>query len=783
METVIEIVPLNMEESSEEEQHLCGICYEGFDSEESLEIHYRICSEKMPFACGTCQLTFEHEEEMLQHQTNEHQDEMEGIITDPDPPEESNEMDQGNDEYKPFVCNVCCEAFQSIELLNEHTSVHVESKGMTCNTCSSEFTNLYAYLKHRITHEIEETNQGDGKMSHHKVKETNPGDGKLSHQKVKEANISIGMSYCCHMCSKNFSTRYGLDQHEKSHSKDHQCNVCRRPFPTKSRLTKHMQIHIANRPYKCHKCDQGFSARHTLIEHLQLHEEEEDYHSCAICKKLFHQKSSLDKHMRTHQEISGDNVIKHVCVCSKEFQSRRDWDQHLKTGDCTRHECTLCSKSFSCESELKQHMAIHIGNRSYKCHRCNKAFMRKAHLQSHMFVHNAVQHSCTICKKTFKQKFRLLIHMKTHNNEDRAETLHKCKRCDMVFMSSEYLAAHTLEHPKNHCSCPLCLSIFSKICQLKDHMLQAHNIEKPTVNAESEDSTNNYTKKIQLDEKETNFPCGYCDETFTLESHLIEHLEETHSALKPLKNYWAPGCNKHIAQQYGKKKNYMCIYEDCGNSYQFQYEWKLHMKYHKEKGDDHGFHSCPYCEKQFIHMFNFDAHVQNHIDENPYQCELCNDVFSAQAELDVHKAKHINEEKYNCDQCDKVYKREWDLRNHILGQHSLVEPVPVPKYSCSRCRETFTAKADMIVHLEKHRSEDMYYTCKTCYKVYNSKDNFDSHQLTCISSHRCTRCLKIFTSKTEYAQHLSTHFLEMVITLAWNATKYSVTNILTSNTY
>ena len=52
-ETVIEIVPLNMEESSEEKpRHFCGNCHEGFDSEELLEFHCHTCSEKLPFVCG-----------------------------------------------------------------------------------------------------------------------------------------------------------------------------------------------------------------------------------------------------------------------------------------------------------------------------------------------------------------------------------------------------------------------------------------------------------------------------------------------------------------------------------------------------------------------------------------------------------------------------------------------------------------------------------------------------------------------------------------------------------
>ena len=69
----------------------------------------------MPFLCGTCQLTFEHEEEMLQHRANEHQEEMEGVITDLYTAEMSNGMDLDNDEYKPFVCKCVVKHFSPLK--------------------------------------------------------------------------------------------------------------------------------------------------------------------------------------------------------------------------------------------------------------------------------------------------------------------------------------------------------------------------------------------------------------------------------------------------------------------------------------------------------------------------------------------------------------------------------------------------------------------------------------------------------------------------------------------
>ena len=48
-------------------------------------------------------------------------------------------------------------------------------------------------------------------------------------------------------------------------------------------------------------------------------------HSCYICNKTFHQKSSLSKHLKTHKVGDG-----HICQkCDKKFAASRDLRKHV----------------------------------------------------------------------------------------------------------------------------------------------------------------------------------------------------------------------------------------------------------------------------------------------------------------------------------------------------------------------------------------------------------------------------------------------------------------------
>jgi hypothetical protein len=95
---------------------------------------------------------------------------------------------------------------------------------------------------------------------------------------------------------------------------------------------------------------------------LMLQEEiiivkDEPFHYCLLCRKHFTMKSSLNRHMKTHNE---------------DENSRRPYN------------CE-CGKAFSRQDNFKSHQKIvHLRQRDFKCSQCERAFGVKASMLRHL---------------------------------------------------------------------------------------------------------------------------------------------------------------------------------------------------------------------------------------------------------------------------------------------------------------------------------------------------------------------------------------------------------------
>ena len=56
-----------------------------------------------------------------------------------------------------------------------------------------------------------------------------------------------------------------------SNGKDVSCNECGKVLINSAALKAHMNIHLAERPFKCTICDKGFNQKGNLKVHFRLH--------------------------------------------------------------------------------------------------------------------------------------------------------------------------------------------------------------------------------------------------------------------------------------------------------------------------------------------------------------------------------------------------------------------------------------------------------------------------------------------------------------------------------
>lgn len=118
------------------------------------------------------------------------------------------------------------------------------------------------------------------------------------------------------------------------------------------------------------------------------------------------------------------NSVHHLPVFStKSFgMSRRTKTYTGLTSSC-RYQCHLCAYSTNISTNLRNHVATHLGERPYKCSSCGLRFTQKITLQRHMLTHvpsSELPYKCSHCTKGFIRKNRLESHLLMHEkwNQD-----------------------------------------------------------------------------------------------------------------------------------------------------------------------------------------------------------------------------------------------------------------------------------------------------------------------------------------------------------------------------
>jgi len=261
---------------------------------------------------------------------------------------------------------------------------------------------------------------------------------------------------------------------ERSHSshseRRHRCNICGKMFEFRCRVTKHMTVHLREKPYKCSFCDRTFAQKWFREKHERGHKGL--LPQCPVCGGRY---ACLQKHMLIH---SDDNYI-HICsVCKKAFRKPGNLNKHMliHTGEkpCT---CNDCGGRFRTSTHLKVHMVVHLNEKNCgPCNVCGKMFSDSTRLNSHMRTHSDERpFHCETCGKAFKCKPTFSRHQLGHSSEKRFV----CSVCGKQFRQDAALRRHKLIHTgEQPYECGVCRMRFNQSSSVKRHML-VHTGEKP----------------------------------------------------------------------------------------------------------------------------------------------------------------------------------------------------------------------------------------------------------------------------------------------------------------
>ncbi|KAL4714298.1 hypothetical protein ACJJTC_009650 [Scirpophaga incertulas] len=316
-----------------------------------------------------------------------------------------------------FKCFYCMEYFSEVKLLLEHTNSHktdnedvifnkyivkgkrtlqVDISELKCRACNEAHPNLDTIKQHlEITHKKQFYAGGNG----------------MTEFSLRLKNDLLS----CHICQKDFPTFRFLNSHMNNHINKVICENCGAGFISQHLLMIHRESHYYKK-FQCKHCDDIFYKKGQLRYHTEIKHRGKERTKpkkcphCTLCFKEYHSKIA---HLREVHGISR-TFICHFCKAT--FITRRALTEHTNRYHTEKYRCDVCSKCFTIESRLKQHMRGHTGERNFACPVCKNRYMHEMTLRKHIKTHNTeFKFVCVKCAAGFNSRNEYHNHVKqTH---------------------------------------------------------------------------------------------------------------------------------------------------------------------------------------------------------------------------------------------------------------------------------------------------------------------------------------------------------------------------------
>uniref|UniRef100_A0A1E1W5P4 C2H2-type domain-containing protein n=1 Tax=Pectinophora gossypiella TaxID=13191 RepID=A0A1E1W5P4_PECGO len=195
------------------------------------------------------------------------------------------------------------------------------------------------------------------------------------------------------------------------------CPTCQNKYANRQNLKRHIKIHHNLRiPFSCDSCNIDFKKKHQLSAHMYIHTGIKAF-SCEICSKEFVTLLEKKKHMRCHKNYK-------CSECPQIFKQWSKYQAHLKSDhESKEYICDICGRAFKQRTHIIRHIRIHDPSKVIQCpyENCSRFYSRNSNLKQHMLMkHEKITHDCSICNAKLSTKKKLQEHtVKMHKSEQK----------------------------------------------------------------------------------------------------------------------------------------------------------------------------------------------------------------------------------------------------------------------------------------------------------------------------------------------------------------------------
>eukprot|EP00090_Calanus_glacialis_P005529 TRINITY_DN14286_c0_g1_i1.p1 TRINITY_DN14286_c0_g1~~TRINITY_DN14286_c0_g1_i1.p1 ORF type:complete len:860 (-),score=202.55 TRINITY_DN14286_c0_g1_i1:162-2741(-) len=215
---------------------------------------------------------------------------------------------------KIMKCTKCPKTFLTKSDLDKHLLVHnAGMKPFACPVCGWRFHLLHNMKRHLVTHEESgdiEVGTADELLEAVEATATKqPAMISPTGQGAIPANVDGMISPMSAASSLEQSEQAGVSVNSAGHMK---CNLCNKWFTEAIALSRHMEVHSADRPFSCPICGWRFKQMHNMKRHMLTHSGAKPY-SCDFCDKSYTDNYSLKQHVaKVHPDVA--STLPHMMI-------------------------------------------------------------------------------------------------------------------------------------------------------------------------------------------------------------------------------------------------------------------------------------------------------------------------------------------------------------------------------------------------------------------------------------------------------------------------------------